>query len=75
VIPTQFTIKQARAHAGMTQAAMAKALNIDRGTYRRIESDLYRCTVGQLLSISAITGIPVRDIFLPGDSTKVDSNE
>lgn len=68
----QFTIKQARAHAGMTQNAMAKAMKIDRGTYRRIENDITRCTIGQLLAISKITGIPYRDIFLPCESSNED---
>lgn len=73
VIALQFTIRQARTHAGITQANMAKCLGIDRGTYRKLEQDISRCTVGQLLSISTITGIPVRDIFLPVDSTNEES--
>lgn len=71
----QFTLKQARTHAGITQEGMAKALGIDRGTYRKIENDFSRCTVGQLLNISSITGIPVKNIFLPCDSTNGEFSE
>ena len=68
----QFTLKQARAHAGLTQSAMAQALGIDRGTYLRMERDPQRATVRQINSISAITGIPVTDIFLGCESAKVE---
>ncbi len=71
----QFTIRQARTHAGFTQAEMAKALEIDRGTYRRLEKDVSRATVRQLWRISSVTGIPIQDIFLPCDSTKVEFKE
>ena len=65
----QFTLRQARTHAGMTQAEMAKTLDIDRSTYIKIEKDVSRATVGQVQKISRVTGIPVSDIFLSSDST------
>ena len=64
----QFTVKQARTHAGLTQAYMAKVLGVNRGTYSKLEKDLSLITVGQLCKISQETGIPVRDIFLLSDS-------
>jgi len=60
----KFTIKQARVHAGFTQADMAKTLGIDRGTYIKIEKEQSRATVGQINKISQVTGIPMIDIFL-----------
>lgn len=71
----QFTLRQARTHAGLTQADMANSLGIDRGTYLRMEKDPQRATIRQINAISALTGIPVMDIFLGSNSTKVDSSE
>ena len=69
----QFTIKQARTHAGLTQAEIAKKLGIDRSTYIKIEKDVSRATVGQINLIAHITGIPMADIFLGENSTLVDN--
>lgn len=71
----KFTIKQARNHAELTQAEVAKQLGIDRSTYIRIEKDVSRATVSQINKISQITGIPLADIFLLGDSTLVECND
>ena len=60
----EFTIKQARTHAGMTQADMAKELGISRGTYMEIEKDVSRATVGQINMISKATNIPVANLIL-----------
>lgn len=68
----QFTLRQARTHAGLTQADVANCLGIDRGTYIRMEKDPQRATIRQINQISGLTGIPVRDIFLGCNSTKVD---
>ena len=68
----KFTVKQARQMAGLTQAEMAKKLEIDRSTYIKIEKDVSRATVGQVNLISKITGIPLADIFLTQNSTKVE---
>ena len=69
----QFTLKQARAYAGLTQAEMAKNLNIDRGTYIKLEKDPSEATVRQLNAIANITGIPLTEIFLGCNSTNVDT--
>ncbi len=69
----KFTIRQARTHADLTQAEIAKSLGIDRSTYIRIEKDVSRATVGQINLISKITGIPISDIFLLNNSTLVDN--
>lgn len=71
----KFTIKQARTHAGLTQAEIAKCLGIDRSTYIKVEKDVSRATVGQVNRIAQITGIPVADIFLSEDSTLVDVDQ
>lgn len=73
----QFTIKQARQFAGLTQKSVAKFLNIDRGTYIKIEKDPQRATIRQVCKISELTGIQIKDIFLGDNSTKVerDSHE
>ena len=71
----QFTLRQARAHAGLTQADMARSLGVDRGTYLRIEKDPQRATIKQINAISILTGIPVQDIFLGCVSTKVESED
>lgn len=71
----QFTIKQARLHAGLTQECVAKHLGIDRGTYIRIEKDPEKATVKQINMISEITGIPLSNIFLCGVSINVEIQE
>ena len=71
----QFTLRQARTHAGLTQADVANSLGIDRGTYLRIEKDPQRATIKQINAISVLTGIPVSDIFLGCNSTNVDKTE
>lgn len=68
----QFTLRQARAYAGLTQAEMAKNLNIDRGTYIKLEKDPSEATVKQLNAISHITGVPLTEIFLGCNSTNVE---
>lgn len=70
----KFTLKQARCHAGLTQAQIAKMLDIDRSTYIKIEKDVSRATVSQVAKISYITGIPLVDIFLLDNSTLVERN-
>jgi len=68
----EFSVKQARLHAGLTQKGMADRLRCDRSTYRKIENDVSRATVKQILMISRETGIPVCEIFLQESSTKVE---
>lgn len=71
----KFTIRQARTHAGFTQAAISKELGIDRGAYIRLEKDPTRATIRQINEISRITGIPVGDIFLGCTSTFVEDSQ
>lgn len=71
----QFTLRQARTYAGLTQAEMAQNLSIDRGTYMRIEKDPSMATVRQINEIAHITGIPITEIFLGCNSTNVDYAE
>lgn len=71
----QFTIRQARVHAGLTQEKVAEHLGIDRGTYIKMEKDPLRATVRQINMIASLTGIPVDSIFLGCNSTNVDNSQ
>lgn len=64
-----YTVKQARRLADKTQAEMAKYLGVSRDTYRKIELFPEQATVKQAQDISAITKIPVDQIFFAGNST------
>ena len=65
-----FTIEQARKYAGLTQAELAKRLNISRDVYRRLISAPETVTVLQAKTISKETGISVDNIiFLQEGST------
>ena len=58
-----FTIKQARQHAGLTQADMARKMGMDRTTYIKIEKDMMRATIDQICAVAQITGIPATIIL------------
>lgn len=64
----RFTIRQARTHAGLTQAEMARELGVERTTYIRLEKDQSRVTMGQLDRISRVTGIPAAWFFAENGS-------
>lgn len=66
----QFTIRQARTHAGLTQEEMARELGVNRSTYIKIEKDVSRATVAQIQRIIQITGIPAASFSLGGDSAQ-----
>lgn len=68
----QFTIKQARKYANLTQAKTAEALGVCRHRYMKIEKDQNEATVAELNALARITGIPLRDFILVQDSTNVD---
>lgn len=67
----QFTVKQARKYAGLNQDKVADFLEISRSTYIRLENDVSNFTLAQIGKISEITGVPIRDLILPINSTKV----
>ena len=69
----QFTIKQARVLAGLTQAEMAEKIGINRSTYIKIEKDPLRATIRQINQISEMTGVSIGDLFLSKNSTFVDN--
>lgn len=68
----QFTVKQARKYAGLTQAEAAEKIGICRHRYMKIEKNPDDATVAELNRLSHITGIPLRDFILERISTKVD---
>lgn len=65
-----FTVKQARQHAGKTQASMAEQMGLHRHTYMKLEENPDRLTVLQARQISIITGIPLDAIIFDTDSTE-----
>lgn len=67
----QFTIKQARTYAGLTQEQAANAIGVCRHRYMKIEKDQESATVAELNKFSKATGIPLRDFILVSDSTNV----
>lgn len=69
----QFTIKQARVLAGLTQAEMAEKIGINRSTYIKIEKDPLRATIRQINQISEMTGVSIGDLFLTKNSIFVDN--
>lgn len=69
----QFTIKQARQYAGLTQAQVAESIGVCRHRYMKIEKDPNEATVAELNKLAKTTGIPMRDLILLSDSTNVDS--
>lgn len=71
----QFTIKQARKYAGLTQEQAANMLGVCRHRYMKIEKDQNEATVAELNGISRITGVPLRDFILVTNSTKVEHVE
>ena len=58
-----FTIKQARKHAGLTQADMATKMGMDRVTYIRLEKNEMQVTAARLYAVEKITGIPATVIL------------
>lgn len=68
----QFTIKQARRYAGLTQDAAAKAIGVCRHRYMKIEKNPDEATVAELNLLARVAGIPLRDFILGQESTKVD---
>ena len=70
----KFTIRQARTHAGFTQAAISKELGIDRGAYIRLEKDPTRATIRQINEILDY-GDSCRGYFLGCTSTFVEETQ
>ena len=58
-----FTVKQARQFANLTQSEMANILGIHVDTYRKIEINPEKATVEQAKQISEATGISYDCIF------------
>lgn len=69
----QFTIKQARKYANLTQAEAAQAIQACRHRYMKIEKNPSEATVAELNAISRATGIPLRDFILTTNSTNVET--
>ena len=58
-----FTVKQARRFANLTQSKMADLLGMHVDTYRKIENNPEKATVEQAKLISKVTGISLDCIF------------
>jgi len=59
----QFTVKQARVLADLTQAEVAQKLCICEQTYRKIERNPDTATVKQAQAISQLFGLSYDSIF------------
>ena len=64
-----FSVKQARAYAGLTQREMAKKLGISRDTYRKIEQNPETASIAVAKKISQAVGIPIDQIFFAQNPT------
>jgi len=64
-----YSVKQARQLAGLTQCQMAQKMRIHRDTYRKIEGNPETATIAQGRIIAQITGIPFDSIFFSSAST------
>lgn len=71
----QFTIKQARTYAGLTQKKMADLLGIEPWYIYKNRKRLQACARWPDHQYFKITGISLSDIFLPLNSTLVDHSE
>ena len=58
------TIKGARVMRGMSQDDVAAKMNVHVQTYRKLEENPERMTVGQMMCLSAILDMPYDDIIL-----------
>lgn len=64
-----YTVKQARQLAGYSQQAIASKMDIDVGTYRRIEENPDKSSVENAKKFCAIVGLPIDCIFFTPNST------
>lgn len=64
-----YTVKQARQVAGYSQQAIAKEMDIDVGTYRRIEENPDKASVENAKKFCAIVGLPLDRVFFIANST------
>ncbi len=63
------TLKKARIIAEISQADMAKAIGVSRGTYIKIEKNPDTTTIAQAKAISKILNISYDEIFFGNNST------
>lgn len=64
-----YTVKQARLLSGLTQCEVAKRMNIDVGTYRKMEMFPENTTIKRAKIFSDTVKIPIDLIFFDSDST------
>jgi putative transcriptional regulator len=58
-------IRELRADRGMTQGALAEALNVSRQTVNAIETGRYDPSLPLAFAISVLFGRPIEEIFQP----------
>ena len=66
---------QARATRRMTQAQVAKAVNISVRNYQNIEAGTTKPNVETAISIARLLGANVRDLFRPQRQLRESSND
>lgn len=69
------TLKKARVLAEVSQADMAKAVGISRGTYMKLEKNPDTATIAQAKAISSFLDIPYDEIFFGKRSTLSREND
>lgn len=65
----KLTIKQIRMVKGLTQKNMADELCIHEQTYRKIENNPEKATIGQMKAVCRILDVDYNDIFFGSDSS------
>lgn len=66
----KITLKAARVNAGMTQADVAKKLEVSRCTVLNWENGKQKIGIPQFTALCAIYNVKSENIFLTRDSTK-----
>ena len=65
----QYTVKQARLLADLTQAEMAEKLGVSAPTYIKYEHDPTQMRLDRLIKFSKVTGIDLMDLRYDGIAT------
>lgn len=72
----EFTVRQARRHAELSQEAVAKELGVNVSTYARLEKHPERFTMEQAQRFCKAVSLPADEInFLPQNLHKVENGK
>ena len=65
----QFTPKEARLLSGKSQTEVANRLGISLSTYRKLEANPERMSVGHAILFSETVGMPLNSLFFARNSS------